>query len=89
MDVKRAQCRDNQEIGQDECPPAGPGAPETAAQICNEDADLDRQGAGKGLRDRNRVPHLFLGQPAPLADQLLFHQPAERDRPAKAERAEA
>jgi hypothetical protein len=68
-------------------PPAQ--APETAAQIGNEDADLDRQWAGKGLRDCNRVPHLFLGQPAPLTDQFLFHQPAERDRPAKAERTEA
>jgi len=88
MDVERAQRGDDDEVGQDERPAAGPGAPEPAAHIGDKDADLDRQRAGERLRDRDRVAHLFLSQPALLADQFLFHLADERHRAAETDRAE-
>ena len=42
MDAEGPQRRDYYEIGEDESPPAGPGAPKAAAQIGDENADLDR-----------------------------------------------
>src|SRR5262249_36733752 len=74
--------------GKDEGPAAGPGPPEAAAQIRDEDADLDREGAGEGLADRDPLAHLGLCQPSPLLDELPLHLAAQGHRAAESERAQ-
>jgi hypothetical protein len=86
--VERTERTDDQEIGQDEGPAAGPGSPEPAAHVGDENPDLDRQRPGQRLRYRDGVAHLLPGDPALVADQLLFHQPDQRHRAAKTDRPE-
>ena len=89
MDVQRAERSDDQEIWQDKRPAAGPRAPEAAAQIGDEDADLDRERAGQRLADRDGVAHLLPRQPLAILHKLLFHQADKRHRSAEPQRAEA
>jgi hypothetical protein len=89
MDVGSAEHGDDQKIRQDKGPAAGPRSPEPATQIRDKDPDLDREWAREGLRDRDRIAHLFFREPAFLGDQLFFHQSAERHGTAKTERAQA
>src|SRR5262249_44748153 len=60
-----------------------------AAQIGDVDADLDGERAGQRLADRDRLAHLFLGEPAFVGDELALHLADQRHRPAEAEEAEA
>src|SRR5579885_3701578 len=83
MRVKRSQCRDHHEIRQDKGPAAGPGAPEAAAQIGDEDPDLDGERPRQGLADGDGVPHLLAAEPALLCYEFLLHQTDERHRPAE------
>jgi len=89
MHVNRTERGDDQEIRQDERPTASPGAPKPAAHIGDENPDLNRQRSGERLRYRDGVAHLLLGQPALVADQLLFHLSDKRHGSAEADRAEA
>src|SRR6516225_5189974 len=89
MDIECAERCDDEEIGQDEGPAPGPRAPEAAAQIGDEDADLDRQRPGQRLADRNGVAPLISGQPLAFLYELLFHQADKRHRSAEPQRAEA
>src|SRR5947209_82357 len=89
VDVERPERRDDDEVRQDERPPAGPRTPEAAADVGNPDADLDREGSRERLTDGDALTHLLLGQPLPLADHLAFHLADERDGAAEAEQAEA
>ena len=89
IDVERAQCRDDEEVRQDESPAADPGTPEPAAQIGDVDPDLDRERPGQRLADGDRFAHLLLGQPSTLGDDFPFHLPHERDGAAEPEQAQA
>lgn len=55
----------------------------------DENADLDRQRPGQGLRDSDGVAHLVLAQPALLMHQLPLHLAAQGHRPAEPQRAKA
>ena len=59
------------------------------AQVGDVDADLDGKRTRQRLADRDGFAHLLLGQPAALGDQFALHLADERDRPAKAEQAQA
>ena len=89
MHKERAKRRHDQEIRQDEGPSACPGAPEAAAQIGDEDADLNGERPWQGLADGDRLAHLLARQPFPLADQFPFHLADKGDRAAEAHKAEA
>ena len=89
MDVQRAERCDYQEIWQDKRPAAGPRAPEAAAQIGDEDADLDRERTGQRLADGHGIAHFLPGQPLAFTYELLFHQPDKGDRTAKAQGSKA
>jgi hypothetical protein len=49
---------------------------------------LDGERPRQRLTDGDGFAHLLLGQPTPLSDQFPFHLTHERDRPAKAKKAE-
>ena len=61
MDEQRAERRHDQEIRQDEGPSARPGPPKAAAQIRDEDSDLNGERPGERLADRDRLAHLLAG----------------------------
>ena len=88
IDVKRAECGDDEEVRQDERPAAGPGAPEAASQVGDVDPDLDRQWPRQRLADRDRLAHLLFRQPLLVVDELSLHLADQRHRPAEAEAAE-
>jgi len=89
MHVEGGQRRHDDDVRQDERPPSGPGAPESAADVGEPDADLDGQRAGQGLADGDALPHLVARHPLPIGDELALHLPHERDGPAEAEEAQA
>src|SRR5574337_350812 len=89
MDIQGAQRGNNHEVGQDERPAAGPGAPESASQIRDEDPYLDGQRSRKGLADGDPFTKLVLCYPPPLFDQFFFHLSAQGNRSPKPKRAQA
>ena len=89
MDIQRAEHGHDDEVGQDEGPAAGPGAPEASADVRDPDAHLDGEGPREGLADRDPLAHLLFGEPLPLGHQLALHLPDERDGAAEAEETEA
>jgi len=86
--VKRTQGGDNDEIGQDERPSAGPCAPEAGPQIGRVDANLDGKRPRQGLADGDGFAHLLVGEPALLRHQLALHLTDQRHRPAEAQKAQ-
>jgi len=62
-----------------------PGAPESAAQIADIDADLDRQRSGQRLADGDGLAHLLLGQPFALGDDFALHLADQRNGAAEAQ----
>ena len=89
MHEERAERRHDQKIRQDECPTASPGPPKAAAQISDEDSDLNGERPGQRLADRDRLAHLLAGQPLALANKLALHLADKRHWPAEAHEAEA
>ena len=85
IDVECPARGNHYEIRKDESPAANPGAPETAAQIGDVYADLNRKRSWQRLADRDGFAHLFFRKPATFADQLAFHLPDKSDRTAKAD----
>jgi hypothetical protein len=85
VDVERAQCRDDDEIRENEGPAAGPSTPKTAAQIGGVNADLDRERSRQRLADGDPLAHLLFRQPFAVGDELALHLPDQRHRPAEAE----
>jgi hypothetical protein len=85
IDVERAQRRHDDEVGQDERPPAGPRTPEAAADVGDPDADLNGERPGQRLAYGNALAHLVLREPFLVADELTLHLPHKSHRPAKAE----
>src|SRR5262252_9194910 len=81
MHVERADGSHHEEVRQDEGPTASPCAPEPAAQVGNEYANLDRERSGERLTDGNHFTHLIAAQPATALDQVAFHEPHECHRP--------
>src|SRR5581483_3024717 len=79
MHIERTECRDHDEIRQDERPPTGPRRPEAAFHVRDEDADLDRERSRQRLRDGDGVAHLLFAEPMLLLHQLLLHEATERD----------
>ena len=79
MHIEGAKTRDDQEVRKNKGPAAGPRTPEPAAQIRDEDSDLDRERARERLAHGDGFPHLLLSEPAPSADELAFHLADERD----------
>src|SRR5262249_4984217 len=57
--VKRAQCSDDDEVWQDECPSTRPGTPKTSTEIRHVNPDLDRERSRKRLTDGDGFAHLF------------------------------
>src|SRR5207302_227841 len=88
VEVERAERGDDDEVRQDECPTAGPRAPEAGTKVRNVDADLNGQRSRHGLTDRNGFAHLLLGHPLFVGYQFAFHLADQRDRAAEAEQAE-
>src|SRR5439155_1630369 len=88
VDVERVERRDDDDVRQDERPPAGPRAPEAAADVRNPNAHLDGVRAWEGLADGDALAHLVLREPAALLDELPLHLAAERDGPDKARETE-
>ena len=88
MDVERTERGDDQEVGQDKRPAAGPRTPKAAAQIGDEDSDLDRERARQRLADGDRVAHLLRVSQRRSSTSSFSISPTERDRPAEAERPE-
>src|SRR5258707_9850664 len=78
IDVESSQRRDDDEVGQDEGPAAGPGAPETAPQVRHIDANLNGKRSRQRLANRNRLPHLLLGEPLAVVDQFALHLAHQR-----------
>src|SRR5438445_3461163 len=66
VDVERPERRDDDEVRQDERPPAGPRTPEAAADVGNPDADLGREGSRERLTDGDALTYLLLDQPLPM-----------------------
>ena len=89
MHVERAERRHYKEVRQDERPAAGPRPPEAAAKIGDEDPDLDRERPWQRLADGDRLAHLLAREPAAAGDEVALHETDQRDRAAKAGRAEA
>src|SRR5882757_11177282 len=89
VNVERAERRHDNEVRQNESPSAGPRSPETAAQIGNENADLNRERTRQRLAYRDTVAHLFFRQPLAVLDQFLFHLRAQRHRSAKSDSAKS
>src|SRR5437763_3650688 len=87
--VERAEHGHDDEVREDERPPAGPRAPESATEIGDEDPDLDRERSGERLTHRDPLAHLVFREPLPLLNELSLHLTAEGDGPAEPERAEA
>src|ERR1700688_1376436 len=85
VNVERAERRHDNEVRQNESPSAGPCSPETAAQIRNEDANLNRERTRQRLTYRDAVAHLLFRQPPALLDQFFFHLRAQRHRSAKSD----
>lgn len=68
--------------GRGECP----GQP--CELVAHDDRAVDRDGAGGGLRDGDKIEHLVLADPVPLVHEPLFHQRDDHIAPAEGERAE-
>src|SRR5882724_2478482 len=88
MDIESAERGHDGKVRKDEGPSTGPGAPKTAAEIGDVDADLDRQGSGKRLADRDGLAHLLFREPLAFDDQFALHLADQRHRAAEAEKAE-
>src|SRR6266852_2498563 len=89
VNVKRAKRTHYDEVRQDERPSARPRSPEAAAQIGDENSDLDRERSRKRLAYRYAVAHLVATEPLSLLHELSLHLPTQCDWSAKADRAEA
>src|SRR5262249_8922575 len=71
------------EVRKDEGPTPGPGPPEPASQIGNEDTNLNGERAWQRLTYRDRFAHLLSCQPFALRNKLPLHLPNEGDRTSK------
>src|SRR5713101_2756354 len=89
VNVKRAKCGHYDEVRQDERPSARPRSPKAAAQIGDENSDLDRERSRKRLAYCYSVAHLVAAQPLPLLHELSLHLSAQCYWSAEAKRAEA
>src|SRR2546428_13802880 len=69
--------------------PTAGRAPESAADVRDPDADLDREWPGQRLADGDAVAHLFPGQPLLFSHELSLHLTHQRDGPTKAEHAQS
>jgi hypothetical protein len=87
-DIKSAKRGHDDEVGQDEAPPAQPRTPKPAAQPGDVDADLNRKRPGQRLADGDGFAHLLLGQPLFVGNELPLHLAHQRDRTTEAEKAE-
>jgi hypothetical protein len=89
IDVESPKRRHDYEVWQDEGPTSCPRAPEAGAQVGDINADLDRERPRQRLANRDRLAHLFFGQPTPFVRQFAAHLTDQRDRTAEAEQAKA
>jgi hypothetical protein len=88
VDVERAEHGDDDEVGQDEGPAAGPRSPEAPPNVRDPDTYLNGQRARQRLADRDALSHLFLREPFPFADQFPLHLSDKSDGAAKADQSE-
>src|SRR5205085_10646725 len=88
VDEERERQSDDDEVWKHEGPPAGPGAPISAAQIGDIDADLDGERSRKRLADRDRLAHLAFGEPLAVIDKFALHLSHQRNRSAEAQKTE-
>src|SRR5947208_2979855 len=86
--VERAEGGDDDEVGQDKRPAAGPRPPKATADVRDPNANLDGERSRQGLTDGDALPHLVLSQPLPLADHLPLHLADERDGAPEAEQTQ-
>ncbi len=83
VDVERTQGRYYYKIREDEGPSARPGTPGPSSQIGDINADLDRERSRQRLADRDRLAHLFFGEPFPFGDEFAFHLTDQSHWPAE------
>ena len=88
MHKQRTQRGDDQEVGKNESPAAGPGSPKAATQVGDKDADLNGKRPRQGLTDGHRLPHLVPRQPLAFANKLAFHLADQGDGSAEAHESE-
>lgn len=60
---------------------SAPGQP--CELVAHDDRAVDRDGAGGGLRDGDKIEHLILADPVPLVYEPLFHQRDDHIAPPK------
>lgn len=69
--------------------PPAQAPPETAAQIGDKDADLDRERSGQRLANGDGLAHLLFGEPLFVVDEFALHLANQCDRSAEAEKAQS